>query len=196
MKRENTKETTHLLLSKCKLLNIPACEGGIMKSLRFSKFIKPWALAGNDSHDGYRDFEYQGLVSTQPRTRVTKPELWLVKKGGGSFHEIFASFRKSLLGDCPLVWKSQLQIEIFCEQNVGLLKKYYQGVYFLVSRCASDDLYVVHVEQNSNRKKFDPRFSTYSINFGGGLSERNHGVKMEFHCFIVPTSWRKIAKNK
>jgi hypothetical protein len=186
METEKITETSHLILSKDNLSLVPACKGGIMESLRFSKFLKPWDREN-------RMFEYQGLVSTQPKTRPVKPELWLVKEED-FYSKIFASFKKRLLSGCVLAWKSQWQIEKFCEQNPAVLKKYHQGVYFLISRCESDDLYIVRVEQNCNKKKFEPMFSTFSIHFGSGVDSRNHGESKDFHCFILPATWRKVPK--
>lgn len=190
MKRKNnTRETSHLVQSRVKLAAIPACKGGIMASLRFATYLRPWR------YDSYRDFEYQGLVSTQPKTRAQKPELWLVKKSG-TFHEILCSFRKNLLAGCPLVWKSQQQVDKFCENNPEILKQYPQGVCFLISRCQSDDLYVVQVEQNTNVKRFDPRMATYHVQYAGGVNERNHGVKKELYCFVIPSGWNTSNRKK
>jgi hypothetical protein len=177
--------TTHLKLSEEKLNPIPACKGGIMGSLRFSKFIKPWPHEKDFSY-----FEYQGLVSTQPKTEKAYPELWTIEKDG-YFKNLFLSFEKSLLAGCRLSWKSQKQIEKFCEKNPEILKKYSQGVYFLIHRCKTDDLYLVKVQFYKNY----PRFSSVSINFGSGVLETNHGTDRKLHCIIVPETWRKTTGN-
>lgn len=177
--------TTHLKLSNEKLNLVPACNGGVMESLRFPKFLKPWPHEKDFAH-----FEYQGLVSTQPSTRKIKPELWTLEKDG-HYLELFLSFGKSLLAGCRLAWKSQKQIEKFCEKNPEVLKKYSQGVYFLIHRCKSDDLYIVQVEYYKNY----PRFTTFSIQFSSGIRETNHGVDRKLHCIIVPSTWRKTTGN-
>jgi hypothetical protein len=191
--KKSVTETSCLRLSEEKLNPVPACKGGIMESLRFSQFLKPY------DYDRWSRFEWNGLVATQPETQETIPELWVIKKTAyNNYNKFFESFFENMLAGCPLTWKSQWQIEKFCENNPEVLKRYSQGVYFLIHGCHRDNLFVVHVHQNSNVQEFDPRVYTYHLSSSCiDIREREKSpTKCDLHCFILPATWRDPVEEK
>lgn len=117
-------------------------------------------------------------------------ELWLVENCG-TFHQIYASFGKPLVVSRyphPLAF-GPWQIDDFCEHNPEILKKYYQGTYFLMRVPGTHDLEVAKIMYDSVANGYHT--TTHPITYGGGVLERNKGIKKELHCFILPASWRE-----
>jgi hypothetical protein len=71
-------------------------------------------------------------------------------------------------------------------------------MYFLIPG-GGFELSVIEVNQKYNKPEdVNPRVSVFSIIFGGGVGkiEELSPDKMEYHCLVVPSTWRDPVEER